>query len=229
MENASKALLMAGGILTTLIIIGLLLLTFNRIGAYRQANSDSQKTTRIADFNNEFLKYIEDGKIEGSDLITLANKIIDFNKKNGTLNYINYDFKMKLTVGNIANFRSRYGYTNRAQAFFSENQYTIEDKSSNSHSTKKESQLEDNINLFNGVDKGILKRLSGAYNPDKSDIDNKKAIKDVYEDWDEINPTYKLIKNYKEYSEFMASRFKLINVTYNEGQLQSLSFNFDSI
>ena len=39
MENASKALLMAGGILIALLVIGSVLLMFNQIGNYRRANT----------------------------------------------------------------------------------------------------------------------------------------------------------------------------------------------
>ena len=43
MENASKALLMAGGILIALLIIGALLLMFNQISTYKQSESSNQK------------------------------------------------------------------------------------------------------------------------------------------------------------------------------------------
>lgn len=234
MENASKALLMAGGVLTTLIIIGLLLLTFNRIGAYRQGNSDSQKSTEIAEFNNGFLKYIDNEKIDGSDLITLANKIIDFNKKNGTLNYINYDQKMTLTVSKIETFRTKYAY-NASDSFFNSNTYIIKDRSVRSNVSKRESSLEDKIDTFNGTNKQFLKRLSAIYDTSKSESDNINEIKAElkriseaeYGSWNGTTyPTIKQIKYYKEYSEFMTSKFKLVEPIYNEGQLQSLSFEF---
>ena len=38
MENASKALLMAGGMLIALLVIGALLLAFNQIGDYEKVN-----------------------------------------------------------------------------------------------------------------------------------------------------------------------------------------------
>ena len=73
MENASKALLMAGGMLIALLIIGALLLVFNQIGDYEKAQTTSEKTSQVADFNKEYAKYSGDN-IKGYDVITIINK-----------------------------------------------------------------------------------------------------------------------------------------------------------
>ena len=78
MENASKALLMAGGMLIALLVIGALLLVFNQIGDYEKGKSNMVKSTQVADFNKEFAKYTGDD-IKGYDLVTLSHKAIDFN------------------------------------------------------------------------------------------------------------------------------------------------------
>ena len=57
MENASKALLMAGGILTALLVIGALILMFNQLGIYQKSNSQAEKNSQIAAFNRKFEKY----------------------------------------------------------------------------------------------------------------------------------------------------------------------------
>ena len=40
MENASKALIMAGGILIALLVLGALLLMINNLSDYQKSNSD---------------------------------------------------------------------------------------------------------------------------------------------------------------------------------------------
>ena len=40
MENASKALVMAGGILIALLVIGALLLMFNQVSDYQRSGTD---------------------------------------------------------------------------------------------------------------------------------------------------------------------------------------------
>lgn len=43
MENASKALIMAGGILIALLVIGALVLMFNQLSYYQRTETDSEK------------------------------------------------------------------------------------------------------------------------------------------------------------------------------------------
>ena len=81
MENASKALIMAGGILIALLVIGALVLMFNQLSYYQRTETDSEKTQQLADFNKEYLKYTYDD-IKGYELISLVNKVIDYNINN---------------------------------------------------------------------------------------------------------------------------------------------------
>ena len=113
MENASKALLMAGGILIALLVIGSVLLMFNQIGNYRKANTDSEKSAQLANFNKDFVRYADGEQIKGVDVISLANKIVDYNQKKGVANSVDYDKKITLKI-NLApsassNFITKYG------------------------------------------------------------------------------------------------------------------------
>ena len=54
MENASKALTIAGGILIGLLVIGALILMFNQIGDYEKAQSKVDKNSQLAEFNNDY-------------------------------------------------------------------------------------------------------------------------------------------------------------------------------
>ena len=54
MENASKALIMAGGVLIALLIIGSLLLMFNNLSSYQDTNIKETRTAQIIEFNNQF-------------------------------------------------------------------------------------------------------------------------------------------------------------------------------
>ena len=57
MENASKALLMAGGILIALLILGALILMFTKVGEFNSQNDAQKKQSQIAAFNNQFEPY----------------------------------------------------------------------------------------------------------------------------------------------------------------------------
>ena len=49
MENASKALLIAGGVLIALIIMSLLVVAFTKIGDYQKAQSEGSRDSKLAD------------------------------------------------------------------------------------------------------------------------------------------------------------------------------------
>ena len=57
MENATKALVMAGGILITILIIGALYLMFSNLAEYQNSKDDLNKASQIAEFNNQFEPY----------------------------------------------------------------------------------------------------------------------------------------------------------------------------
>lgn len=74
MENASKALLMAGAILISIIIIGLFIKEYGIIVSYKKNSVNEEEQKQIAMFNEQFTQYL--GKyIYGTDVITNINKI----------------------------------------------------------------------------------------------------------------------------------------------------------
>ena len=80
MENASKALLMAAGVLIALIIIGALLLMFNNLSNYQETNTQNTRESQIVEFNKQFETYNRKD-VRGSDLYSLLNKVVDYNRR----------------------------------------------------------------------------------------------------------------------------------------------------
>lgn len=60
MENATKALLIAAGVLIGIIILSMLLLGYNQISNYYQQQSDNLSLKQIVELNKKFTNY--DGK-----------------------------------------------------------------------------------------------------------------------------------------------------------------------
>ncbi|MCI8443906.1 MAG: hypothetical protein HFJ37_01810 [Clostridia bacterium] len=81
MENAVKALTIAGGILIALMILGALLLMFNNLSTYQNQKDASAKTSQITEFNNQFMAY-DKQDLTLMDLKSLYNKVSSHNKKN---------------------------------------------------------------------------------------------------------------------------------------------------
>ena len=79
MENASKALIMAGSVLVALIIISLLVAFFNNIKNLQQTEATGEQVEQAAEFNKPYVAY--DREVYGSELLSIANKIEDYNKR----------------------------------------------------------------------------------------------------------------------------------------------------
>ena len=86
MENASKALVMAGGILITLLIIGLLVYTFGTMSGYFNAEQDEEVAQQLKVFNDQYESYNRK-LLRGTDVISVINKAIDNNDKYGEHGY----------------------------------------------------------------------------------------------------------------------------------------------
>ena len=57
MENATKALIMAGGILIAILIIGSFMLFFGDLNEYEQTKSDAVVQEQVVKFNNSYTSY----------------------------------------------------------------------------------------------------------------------------------------------------------------------------
>ncbi|MCL2354354.1 MAG: hypothetical protein FWC68_00385 [Oscillospiraceae bacterium] len=80
MENASKALLIAGGILLSLLVISLLMLMTNIIGDVRRADEDRIAQEQLVRFNQRFEAYNRT-LLNGQEVITVINMAIDNNTR----------------------------------------------------------------------------------------------------------------------------------------------------
>ena len=72
MENASKAILIAGGILISIILISLLVNTYGNIGKFKSQEITGKEIQQIEEENKEYTKYL--GKtVYGTEVITVQN------------------------------------------------------------------------------------------------------------------------------------------------------------
>ena len=88
MENASKALLIAGEILIAILILSLAVYLITSYSSTEEAYKERMTTQQIEAFNTKFTKYIEydtsGGKyITAQNLITIGNMAADTAKNNG--------------------------------------------------------------------------------------------------------------------------------------------------
>ncbi len=81
MENASKALLLAGGVLLMIIVLSLATLIINRMGSQTSDFYQKMSETRIYEFNQQFFNYNEKNDLRIQDVVTLVNLAKDSNAK----------------------------------------------------------------------------------------------------------------------------------------------------
>jgi hypothetical protein len=76
MENASKALIIAGAILLSILIISLGIMIFNQASGV--VNNSSMDEVEIASFNQKFMQY-EGTNVKGAQVNALLNQVIQNN------------------------------------------------------------------------------------------------------------------------------------------------------
>lgn len=81
MENASKALVIAGAILVSILIIGLGMMIFNNVSGF--ADTSSVDALAVETYNKDFVTY-EGTNVKGTNAKALVNKVIQHNLANST-------------------------------------------------------------------------------------------------------------------------------------------------
>lgn len=81
MENASKALLIAGGILIAIMILSLLLSMYGRVANIHKTEEEKTRLEQLAEFNAQYEAYNKK-LMYGVDVKTLTNKVTEYNANN---------------------------------------------------------------------------------------------------------------------------------------------------
>ena len=101
MENVSKALMMAGGLLISLMVISLIVVLWGQLSGYFTEDSKATVVEQDTKFNAQFENYNKKS-IGGYDLISVMNKIIDYNRTAADIkNYDRIKIKIKLNGRNF--------------------------------------------------------------------------------------------------------------------------------
>ena len=106
MENAAKALEMAAGILISILILGLVVYAYRNLSETKRIQQDVLKSEQSADFNRSFEGYNKESLL-GSELISLANKIYDYDSRYDTADGYS-EITLKITNVTSAQFPTYY-------------------------------------------------------------------------------------------------------------------------
>ena len=110
MENASKALIIAGSVLVSLIIISLLVGFFNQMRNLQQTEATGEEVEQATEFNKPYVAY--DREVYGSELLSIANKVKDYNKRQAEINdYTKIELEVVISNDLDANYLKKGTYT----------------------------------------------------------------------------------------------------------------------
>ena len=223
MENASKALIIAGSVLMAVLVIGALMLMYNQIADIEQTKTDNDELSKMEDYSKKFEEY--NGTIYGSELFSLANLQDDYTKR-----YKQEDGYTKITITVIIN--NSISGTSYFQSGEKEISKIIEDKNTiENHITKFESK-----NMFKGktvkyYSQLTIREIADIYGVNFSSDDLESDVEDkIRQKGGEAKRLIEAIAEYKNiksvYTEFKNKRFKCTNVTYNKnnGRIESMRF-----
>lgn len=89
MENSANALLMAGGVLIGVMVLSLAVYLFVDLGGITGQMTGNIETSRIGEFNSQFLVYITDDNLSNQnirtiqDIVTVAGYANEYNENYG--------------------------------------------------------------------------------------------------------------------------------------------------
>lgn len=253
MENASKALIMAAGVLVSLIIVGALVLTYNNLSSYQKVGQQNTKEAQVVEFNNQYETFNRNN-VRGSDLYSLLNRVVDYNRRKSTegtgdnkgqyLAYepmtITFDLDGKITDfyvdGSVDHIITRGTY--KQSKITNDFENDIHQKVKDLESKYGADSL---TNLTTGLTKIFITDSEASNEKKKQEaIANfNSASKKIHiNNWNQIKEGSEIRKDvyrYYEYVQFKRARFNCegnsinaTNVKYNEktGRIVEMNFKF---
>lgn len=104
MDNAAKALTMAAAVLFAIMILSLLVYFYNSYRAIGVAEQDVASMESIVAFNNQYSTYNRDN-VRGNELLSLVNKIIDYNNNQAEYGYKDIDINIIIDSTELSKFK----------------------------------------------------------------------------------------------------------------------------
>ena len=97
MENASKALIIAGGILIAILIVTVAVYLFTNYGSIGKSYDQTLQTTEIQKFNENFTRYEGREDVTIQEIVTLYNFVEEYEKKIGIEDEITINTSLNLS------------------------------------------------------------------------------------------------------------------------------------
>ncbi len=233
MENASKALLLAGSVLISIVVIGALVLMFKNLTAYQEGSNQNTREAEVKAFNQIFLSYNRKD-IRGNDIVSLINKVVDYNERKSL-----GDEAQDLKYQPIKIIVDLNGYRNQLPIdgeyrFFTQDKYT-QDNNINTlgNILAKVSEIEKDFISVDVLTK-LTNNLNNLYDIDENNTEQKNKANELYKSLIPKRVTISReeaeedLKAYYEYIQFKRAHFDSVSseLLYNEstGRIVQMGF-----
>ena len=251
MENASKALIMAGGMLLAILIISLLVYAWSLFSKYQASKDSLADIEDTAKFNEQFANYDRDD-VQGYELLSLVNKVIDYNNRKTSAEGAKSNEKYTpMTI--VIDMESKTLREKLVQGAYDENQlftddmYTISNTSNRFTTTVMErvNEIEKDFggadcatkiaksydSIFSVINSGDSVKLNEAKNKFNLYSTNKKITVIGGADIARALDFYKQpVQQYYEYVQFKKAKFQsqsnMIKYDKVTGRIISMTFDF---
>ncbi len=253
MENASKALIFAGSVLISLMIIGALVLMFNGLSNYQKSGTIDTRGAQVIEFNNQYETFNRNN-VRGSDIYSLLNKVIDYNRRKSSEGtgqkdegqFLAYE-PMTITFDLGDDWENKFRATNEngfihliQQRNYEQNatQNTFEagikdrvkelENRYGADSINSLAIVKEKIFLENNPDEESKERALNTFNK----LSKKQSVTrtaNLNNDWNQLLNKHRVpVYQYYEYMQFKRARFNCTHVDYNNqtGRIIRMDFTF---
>lgn len=243
MENASKALIIAGSVLISLMVVSALLLMFNSLSSYQNTNQDIQRESQTVEFNNQYESFNKQN-VRGNEIYSLLNKVVDYNRRQTTATTgwadqgAEYAYQEMTITLDLTNAYSNLSFDGTRRIFTQASpNYTI---GGSSNVNPVEQAISNTIpNLEASYGQNALTQLAGnitniytaVTDQEKEDAvifyNNRVTVNSAkVQNYEQLQQKKNDIYTYYEYIQFKRAYFNCTGTEYNQetGRIVSMSF-----
>lgn len=240
MENASKALLMAAAVIIAVMLLSLVFVFFDDMAGYFTEKHNVTMTQQTMEFNNKFANY--GGKtIRGNELISVMNRIIDYNNYQSEM--LNFE-RVIITIDLQGRRNDLRGIDTSGSRLIFDNEITNEggtDEALSDVSALAGEIVSSDIGIELGLTEKKLQKLSSRlYDLLEYNNDTKLYVAEKINDILDseyttseidgmIEDLRKITCKYNQLSNFKKAKFKCKNVSYNEEEERINKIEFEVV
>lgn len=224
MENASRALLMAGGMLMAIVVISILVITFRNTSQIEQANQEAQEVEEIRMFNERFASY-QKSAMYGTDVISVLNMAISNNRKYdvnpGEDYYVDVIFTLKRDV-----MDEIYHY--KYEEDYNPPRYDKKETISNNPRRSTDALKKDTEYSLTNNYSTLYNFVRNADAPDSKILD-EAPYKRIYKDNDKKKMLTEYYEIYYGMANFKRFTFRCIDVDYDDTNGRIIRMEFEHV